>query len=86
MLKHDESIHPPPPRSTGVRLRRSLLWAVSPAMAAVSRSRRAIAVAMFACALEALCVVGRVSRPVELRLPEAGAAFVLVERPKDRVW
>ena len=48
------------------------------------KSRRALAFAMLVFVFEALCVLGRASRAVELRMPIADAAFVLVERPKGR--
>jgi len=46
--------------------------------------RRALAFAMLGIVFEALCVLGRTAGPVELRTPSADAAFVLVERPRDR--
>jgi hypothetical protein len=39
---------------------------------------------MLGIVFEALCVLGRTAGPVELRTPSADAAFVLVERPRDR--
>jgi hypothetical protein len=48
------------------------------------KSRQALAFAMLVFVFEALCVLGRTSRVVELCNPNADAAFVLVERPKGR--
>jgi hypothetical protein len=39
---------------------------------------------MLGFVLEALCVVGRAPGPIELRTPLADAAFVMIERPKNR--
>ena len=48
------------------------------------KSRRALAFAMLVFVFEALCVLGRASRAVELRMPVADAAFALLERPRGR--
>ena len=48
------------------------------------KSRRALAFAMLFFVFEALCVLGRASRAVELRMPVADAAFALIERPRGR--
>jgi hypothetical protein len=48
------------------------------------KSRRALAFAMLVFVFEALCVLGRASRAVELRMPLADAAFTLLDRPRDR--
>ena len=48
------------------------------------RSRRALAFAMLVFVFEALCVLGRASRAVELRMPVADAAFAVIERPRGR--
>jgi hypothetical protein len=50
---------------------------------ALLKSRRPLAFLMLVFALETLCVVGRVARPVEL-WPMAEPAFVSVERPRGR--
>ena len=47
------------------------------------KSRLAVAFAMLVFVFEALCVLGRASRAVELRMPIADAAFAVAERPKD---
>jgi hypothetical protein len=46
--------------------------------------RRALACAMLSFVFEALCVLGRAPGPIELRTPLADAAFVMIERPKNR--
>ena len=55
-----------------------------PSASSLLKSRRALAFAMLVFVFEALCVLGRASRAVELRMPTADAAFVLVDRPKGR--
>jgi hypothetical protein len=58
----------------------SRLLGIGPALL---RSRRPLAFLMLVLALETLCVVGRVARPVEL-WPMAEPAFISLERPRGR--
>jgi hypothetical protein len=53
-------------------------------VSSVLKSRRALACAMLGFVFEALCVLGRAPGPIELRTPLADAAFVMIERPKNR--
>ena len=55
-----------------------------PSASSLLKSRRALAFAMLFFVFEALCVLGHASRAIELRMPMADAAFVVVEQPKGR--
>jgi hypothetical protein len=55
-----------------------------PCVSSVLTPRRALACAMLGFVFEALCVLGRAPGPIELRTPLADAAFVMIERPKNR--
>lgn len=55
-----------------------------PSASSLLKSRATLTFAMLAFVFEALFVPGRASRAVELRMPAADAAFVLIERPMRR--
>ena len=55
-----------------------------PCVSPVLKSRRVLAFAMLVFVFEALWVLGRASRAIELRMPITDAAFVQLERPRGR--